>query len=263
MADPLLPQIPYGEVRSTFIGDELRGGAFEDLAHRIYVNHLIFVEWYVLDRPSISLSGLDTAGMSMVNWRIATKYPEAFDAVRREHRATTSHERTWGGSGDEDPVARKSWAERHRNEWRVVCSDAVPAGAARTDPEAIAERPRFAPFRFPKLPYDRLRSEFVREELRCGSFDDLEHSRYVNKLVYIEAWARDRHRFHTGGYPPIKPWILFSQLPTEYDIIHREFGEPTRADLEIWGNSLPDEADAETTCRYKRAWQSVAEGRST
>lgn len=39
---------------------------------------------------------------------------------------------------------------------------------------------------FPRKPYDEVESEFIRDEIRRGSFDDVDYRRYINELVYLE-----------------------------------------------------------------------------
>ena len=78
------PMIPYEGVESEFIRDEIASGDYYDLNHRQYVNDLIYVEWYAKGGLSPNASGLSAAIAEFRNWRVATKYPEAFDEVRQE-----------------------------------------------------------------------------------------------------------------------------------------------------------------------------------
>ena len=82
------PMIPYEGVESEFIRDEIASGDYYDLNHRQYVNDLIYVEWYAKGGLSPNASGLSAAIAEFRNWRVATKYPEAFDGS--ENRSSTA-----------------------------------------------------------------------------------------------------------------------------------------------------------------------------
>lgn len=121
-------------------------------------------------------------------------------------------------------------------------------------------------FRFPKLPYDEVESEFIRGEIRRGDFNDIEHRRYVNKLVWIE-W------YTTKGIPEgstgvsafglsVRRWQLAAEYPEAYDIIRREFGAKTLADHRHHrrGRSTEDIAERRQRAREHAAqWRTVQE----
>jgi hypothetical protein len=110
------------------------------------------------------------------------------------------------------------------------------------------------------LPYTDLQSEFIRDEIRRGAFDDLEFRQYVNRLVYIECWTRNRSRFVNGAYPQIRPWIVAAKQPTEYDIIRAELDAPTRDDLEpIQSVSYPNSELDTRRQRHRAQWRRVQE----
>lgn len=266
MPGHLFPAIPYDEVRSEFIVEEIRSGSFEDRSHRKYVNYLTHVEQYTEVRtwsfpPAMGRSRVFT------NWKIATKYPGAYDAVRRELGANTRQEEpiTQGWDGEEDPGARRDWARRHRDQWQ-----AAQDGTRCAEEPAVTEKPpslrsQFVPFRFPRLPYDRLQSEFIVEEIQQGDFDDLEHRRYVNELVYLEKWARDDCRLpHPGTYPAFRGWFIAARNPHEYDVIQGEFDGATRDGIEPISSATYQEDAGETReRRRKQEWRSVQESTGT
>lgn len=255
------PRIPYDEVRSPFIREAIRGGCFEDLAHRTCVNDLVYVEWYTVEGVHPEATGMSRAGAMSMFWRIATSHPAAFDAVRRDLGAETRGEYRWTTSGDEDPQARRRWARRHRAEWNAVQGGEEPPEESAGPTVPIADRPSFAPFRFPKLPYTELESAFVIGEIGRGSFDDMEHRRYVNELVYIETWTREPERMLSGGYPPITPWIVAAKNPDEFDWIRRDLGASTRREIDPIPEAYYSEAElASRPERHKREWVAVQEG---
>lgn len=259
MTGPIYPRIPHDEVQSEYIQEQIQAGSFENLTHREYVNNLTYVEWYGTDGLSPNTTGLSAAGASHSNWRIATKYPDAYDSIRQEFDAKTRHEYPLKSGSSNDPAIRRPWARRHRNEWNRVCDEPADDETAVAG-VPIEDRPRFGTFRFPKLPYDDLTSEFIRVELERGSFDDLEYRQYVNRLVYIEAWTREPRRFASGMYPPSRPWIVAAKQPTEYDIIREELDAPTRSELTPRDSVYYGDIDhQERTKRHKREWQRVQE----
>ncbi|WP_332898151.1 hypothetical protein [Haladaptatus sp. CMSO5] len=252
------PKIPYDEVRSTHIQEAIRRGEFEDTAHRRYVNDLVYVEWYTRIGIAPTLRATSANGIRATVWRLALKYPEVFDAIRREFGATTREEAfnqedfsKWNWNGEEDPSARRIWATRHRWEWNRVCDENAKIRQGTADRVQLSVRPGFAPFRFPKVHYDDIQSDFIVAEIRRGSFDDFEYRQYVNKLVYIETWTREPTRIASSAVPHYKPWLVCAQFPDEYDIIFRELNPPTRTD------SKP------SAKQHKRAWQSVQEDSSS
>jgi len=185
----------------------------------------------------------------------------AYDAVRQDLDATTRGEFPWRDPGDVDPGARQRWARRHAEEWV-----AVQEGERRPHSEAEtltdrSDRPRFARFRFPIIPYDTAQSTFLREEIRRGSFDDLQHRRYVNKLVWLE-WAETPGQDNRSSlYGPVaRKWKIAATVPEAFDILMGELGSSTRDSLSLDGEIYYVDIDAEARRRdLKQAWQAVAE----
>ncbi|PSP88630.1 hypothetical protein BRC90_06860 [Halobacteriales archaeon QS_4_69_34] len=189
---------------------------------------------------------------------MAAAIPEAYDAVQRDLDAPTRSEKEWNWYGEEDPDERRRWARRHREEWRAVQRGEQRPPGARTELETRGHR-SFAPFRFPVSPYDALQSPFVREEIRRGTFDDIEYRRYVNKLAWIEWYTTDWEQGGAWG-PVITNWRIASEYPEEFDIVRRELDEETRASLDLSGGIYYGDIDAEAAAReYKRSWQAVQE----
>lgn len=89
-------------------------------------------------------------------------------------------------------------------------------------------------FRFPRIPYDEVQSDFIRGEIRHGDFDDLEYRRYVNKLVWVEWFTTEGVSENSTGMSgfgaAVHHWKIAAEYPEEYDIVRREFGATTRAD---------------------------------
>lgn len=79
------------------------------------------------------------------------------------------------------------------------------------------------------LPYDTIQSEFVRDEIRRGSFDDLEHRQHVNELSWIEWYTTDWDRGSSFGQA-VTNGKLAALYPEEFDIVRRELGEETRSE---------------------------------
>lgn len=125
----------------------------------------------------------------------------------------------------------------------------------------MADRPSFAPVSFPDLPYTDLEAAFVVGEIEQGSFDDMEHRQSVNELVYIETWTRAPERVVSGGYPPIKPWIIAARHPAEFDWIRRDRGASTRSEFDpIPDASQVEEEVASRPERHQLEWLAVHEG---
>lgn len=256
------PRRPYDRVRSSFIRDEIRTRRFTDPDDRAYVNYLVFVEWYATEGLHSDATGLSQAFVDFSNWRIATKYPEAYDAVRRDCGVETRTKDTTGRDTDEDPTARRQWARRHREEWRAVREDRPPKRESVVAEVDISDRPRFDRFRFPLFRYDELESAFVRAELADGEFDDIEHRRYVNRLVYLEGWARDHHQFESGGgaYPPVRRWYEAAKDPVAFDLIRAGFGRETRTNLVPFSRSVDTYENVERRReRHAEQWRRVQE----
>ena len=259
MTTHVFPRKPYDEVSSEFIREKIRQGSFDDIEYRRYVNELVWIEWYTTDGVGSNTTGISAFGMSVHRWQVAAKYPEAYDAMRRDLDAPTRVEQAWDWRGEEDPEERRQRACHHREEWQAVQRGEQRSPEARTELELHGSR-LFAPFRFPVLPYDSIQSPFIREEIRRGSFNDLEYRQTVNKFAWIEWFTTDWKRGGTFG-PTAKNWRLAAEYPAEFDIIRRELGEDTRDTIELSGEIAYSDIDAAATARkHKRAWQAVQQG---
>jgi len=254
----LFPKIPYDEVESEFIKDEIASGDYYDLDHRQYVNDLVYVEWYA--KASIS-SGLSAAVAGFGSWRVATKYPEAFDDVRREFGKSTREDYDRHGNRKEDIEEVRKWDLRHRNEWKKVRGETDSLDETPVEDVSIDDRPNFRRFKFPRIPYDEVESEFIRDEIRRGSFDNMEHRTYVNRLVHIEVLTKEPSMVSPGAYPPVPSWRTASRHPEEFDIIRAELDEPTREEMVPINGYCPDaEAERkEKSLRHEREWRAVQE----
>lgn len=117
--------------------------------------------------------------------------------------------------------------------------------------------------RFPRKPYDAVESTFVREEIRRGDFDDLEHRQYVNVLVELEHFITDG----PGGFAAA---MLYKrrreQYPTEFDILWRELGDGPKPGERTGDRTRSWSTDAEIAERqrksreYRAQWDAVADG---
>ena len=251
-----IPRKPYDEVASEFIRREISRGSFDDLEYRRYVNELVWIEWYTLIGPSSA--GISAYGCSLHNWRVAATFPNAYDEVRRDHDAPTRSEQEWRWNGEEDPQDRREWAGRHRSEWEAVQKGEQRPPETRNQLGRFSSR-RFAPFRFPIVPYDTVQSSFIREEIRQGTFDDLEYRRYVNKLTWIEWNTTDWDGGPTYG-SIMRNCRLAAEYPQEYDLLRLENGAETRASFDTPGEVSYGNIDIEETAHeYKRSWQTVQE----
>ena len=258
MTGHVFPEKPYDEVTSEFIRGEIRQGAFDDVAYRRYVNELVWIEWYTTDEGDIDDGGLPRFGRSVHRWKVAAMFPEAYDTIRRELDASTRDDATQGWDGEEDPQERRKWARQHRREWRAVQQGEQRSPEARPGLASRGYRP-FAPFRFPVLPYDTVQSAFVREMIQDGDFDDMEHRRFVNKLVWPEWYATEWEGSSAYG-PVLKNWRIAAKFPEEYDIVRRELGEETRDALEPAGEIHYGDIDVTArTRKHKRSWKAVQE----
>jgi len=258
------PMIPYDDVESEFIRDEISSGDYYDLDHRQYVNDLIYVEWYAKGGLSPNANGLSAAIAGFRNWRVATKYPESFDEVRREFGKDTREDCASRGNREEDIQEVREWALRHRNEWRRIKGETDSTDETPAEDVPIDDRPNFQRFRFPRIPYDEVESEFVRDEIRKGSFDDMEHRTYVNRLVHIEVLTRNPEMVRPGAYPPVRSWRIASRHPDEFDVIRAELGKPTRDEMVPVKESGPeDEAELkELSLRHEQEWKAVRGSRA-
>jgi hypothetical protein len=260
----LFPTMSYDNVDSEFIRDEIVSGDYYDLNHRQYVNDLIYVEWYAKGGLSPNANGLSAAIAAFNNWRVATKYPEAFDEVRREFGKRTRDEYARRGNRKEDIKEVRRWALCHRNEWKKVRGETDSLDETPAEDVSIDDRPNFRRFRFPRIPYDEVDSEFIRDEIRRGSFDDMEHRTYVNRLVHIEVLTKEPSMVTPGAYPPVRSWRTASRHPKEFDTIRAELGDSTRDEMvPINGYCPDDEAERkEKSLRHERGWAAVRESRT-
>lgn len=109
------------------------------------------------------------------------------------------------------------------------------------------------------MPYETVRSEFIRDELRRGSFDDLEHRRTVNQLVWVEWYATGGDGLAGSFGPVVTNWKLAAVHLDAFDIVRRESGAPTWDSIRLDGavacgeDPSPDERARE----LKRAWRAV------
>lgn len=132
MVDFRFPRIPYDEVRSEFIREEIRRGDFDDIEYRRYVNKLIWIEWFTTEGLSPNATGISGFGAGIRRWRLAAEYPEEYDIIRREFGATTRkdhrHDRRGGADrelSDEEREERRERAREYAGAWhRVQESDA-------------------------------------------------------------------------------------------------------------------------------------------
>lgn len=255
MEDHVFPRKPYEQVVSETIREEIRQGSFDDLEYRRYVNELVGIEWYTTDWDSGNSTGISAFGVTVGHWRRAAMFPELYDRIRDDLGASTRADHEWTWHGEEDPDERRRWARQHRDEWRAVQRGEQRPPSARNELDTRGSR-TFAPFRFPVVPYDALQSEFIREEIQLGSFDDLEQRQYVNKLAWIEWYTTDSRRNSFSSVT--RNWRLAALHPTEYDIIRHELGEPTRDSLEPEGEIYYGDIDLETKTReFKESWRAV------
>lgn len=243
---------------SEFVRDSIRHGRFEDLEYRSYVNDLVYVEWYRREGVHPDGSGISRAGAAAFFYRVAAKYPLAFDAVCRDLGASTRDEWSSGRPEDEDHDARIRWAARHRREWRHVAANRTEPFTPSTDWPPIEDRPYFRSYRFPVYPYDGVRSTFVRAEIRRGSFEDKAYRRYVNRLVYVEAFTREPARVEGSGYPPVRPWRIAARHPEAVDVVRRDLRAPIRADLVTVRSASRNPAEVERLeARHAPEWRRV------
>lgn len=254
------PRMPYDEVTSTFVRESVRSGRFEDPAYRSYVNDLVFVEWYLTGGVPATTTGISRAGASSSFYRVAVKYPLAFDAVCRDHDRPVRADWSTTRPAHEDHDARVRWAARHRREWHHVAENSTEPFTPPCEWPPVEERPPFRPYRFPVYPYDGVRSTFVRSEISRGSFDDEAYRRYVDRLVYLEAFTREPARFEGHGYPPVRPWRIAARHPEAFDAVRRDLGAPTRAELvTIQFAELDPEEVERREARHARGWRRVRE----
>ncbi|ERH10998.1 MAG: hypothetical protein J07HX64_02777 [halophilic archaeon J07HX64] len=87
----------------------------------------------------------------------------------------------------------------------------------------------------PRKPYDEGQSEFIRGEIRRGSFDDLEHRRAVNQPVWLEWYATGGDTAPGSFGSAVTNWRLAAVHLDAFDIVRREFGAPTRDSIRLEG----------------------------
>jgi len=258
MVNSLYPRIPYEEVRSAYIRTQIEGGSFYDIDHRRYVNSLVSVEWFARQGIPDGCTGISASGLSFTDALIALKYPDGYDAVRADCGEPRRPERTIRQNRDEDPEMRRKWARRHRNEWQAVKHDEDYRADTAVADVSIEERSEFNWFRFPRIPYTNVESEFIRSEIRRGAFDEYEHRQYVNRLIFVEQWMRDGlNAVKTSYYHPIRAYRVAGQVPDGFRIIRTECGtaEQGEALLPDYGGGA--DRDEQKEQRYRDSWQSV------
>jgi hypothetical protein len=251
------PRKSYDEVQSEFVRDEIRRGSFDDLEHRRYVNELVWLEWYTRDwTPAGAISSF---GTDVHRYQLAARIPTAYDAVRESLDATTRADISFSGGGDADPAERRSRAREHATQWAAAASgdrrDRSPADQLGRH----GRRRPFARFRFPVVPYETVQSEFIRGEIRRGSFDDLEHRRAVNQLVWLEWYATGGETSPGSFGPVVTNWQLAAVHLDAFDIVRRELGAPTRDSIPLEGETACSEEKPvdERASELRRAWRAV------
>lgn len=73
-------------------------------------------------------TGLSAAGMSFSFQRIAARFPDAFDDVRRDLGAATRAEYPLDGRRSDDTDEIRECAARHRAAWKAVQGDSSTTG---------------------------------------------------------------------------------------------------------------------------------------
>ena len=114
---------------------------------------------------------------------------------------------------------------------------------------------------FPRKPYDEVQSEFIRDEIRRGSFDDIEHRRYVNELVWVEWYTADWTP--TGAISSfgtdVRRLQVAAQMPDAYDAVRESLGAGTRADISFSSGGEVDPAERQSCAReHARQWSRCA-----
>lgn len=256
MIDDLYPIIPYEDVESVYIRQQIHDESFYDIEHRQFVNSLVHVEWFARNGYPDNCTGLSASGIAYHDALVALKYPAAYDRVRAAFGKSTRAERTIGQDRDEDPELRRAWARRHRTEWQ-----AVARGEAYTDDSEVAdipvgERNQFSGFRFPELPYTSVKSTYIRDEIRNGAFNDYEYRQYVNHLVFIECWLREGlTAVKQSYYHPIRAYQVAGKVPDGFHILRTEFDRRAIRPFD----SRQRERDEQDEQRYRDSWQAVQE----
>jgi hypothetical protein len=257
MVTRVFPRKPYDEVQSEFVRDEIRRGSFDDIEYRRYVNELVWLEWYTRDRTSVG--AISSFAADLHRYRLAARIPDAYDAVRESLDATTRADISFSGGGDADPARRQSLSQEHARQWAAAARGDRRDRSTADQLGRHGRRRPFARFRFPVLAYDTVQSEFVRDEIRRGSFDDLEHRRAVNQLVWLEWYATGGDTAPGSFGSAVTNWRLAAVHLDAFDIVRREFGAPTRDSIRLEGElacSVDTPLD-ERTSELERAWQAV------
>lgn len=117
----------------------------------------------------------------------------------------------------------------------------------------------------PRKPYDEVGSEFTRDEIRQGSFDDLEYRRYVNELVWLEWCTNEGVGPNTSGISAlgisVHRWKLAAAYPRAYDAIRQDLGASTRAEGQMgWRGEEDPKERRRWARRHHEEWQAVQEG---
>ena len=119
-------------------------------------------------------------------------------------------------------------------------------------------------YAFPRKPYDEVASEFIRERIRQGSFDDLECRRYVNELVWLEWYTNEGVGPNTSGISAfgmlVHRWRLAAAHPQAYDAVRRDLDISTRAEDE-WGWRAEEDPEERRhwARRHHEEWRAVQE----
>lgn len=255
MVEAVFPRKSYDEVESTFIRGEIARGSFDDLEYRRYVNELVWLEWYTNEWTPAGSTGISAFGLSIHRWRIAAKHPEKYDIVRRQLDASTRSEDQWEVPATGVSEKFPEQTRQHRAGWEAVQDGERLDSSLRSGPDTGDETGTPA-FLFPAFPYPASHSEFIREAIRGGSFDDLAHRHHVNQLLWIEWYTTDARKRTLG--PPIRNFRLAAFHPDEYDTIRGELGEETRPEMTLDGEVYQGDDDIEAANRrYRRAWRAV------
>lgn len=256
MGEVVFPRKPYDEVESEFIRGEIARGSFDDLEYRRYVNELVWLEWYTNEWNPAGSTGISAFGVSVHRWRIAAKYPEKNDIVRRQLGASARSEDQWEVPAPDVAETFPELARQHRAGWKAV-QDGERLDTSRRSAPDTGEETGTPAFLFPVFPYPASQSEFICEEIRRGSFDGIDYRHYVNQLLWIEWYTTDAKKTRKLG-PPVWNFKLAALHPDGYDTIRRELGEETRTEMTLDGAVYHGHDDIEAaTRRYRRAWQAV------
>lgn len=111
----LFPAFPYPASQSELVREEIRHGSFDDLAHRHYVNQLLWIEWYTTDAKQTR-----SLGPPVRNFQLAAFHPEEYDTIRGELGEETRAEMTLDGEGYHGDDDIEAATRRYRRSWRAV-----------------------------------------------------------------------------------------------------------------------------------------------